>query len=132
MEEPERHQPPTDIGLDEADNLLDQGRVYYSQGDFKEALSCLHLAHDRYRVDGERRQIAEVANDLGVVYTVLRRWGEAEKWLDQAQRMFGEIGDLGRRGADAGQPRQHVPRQGRMEGSGRQSETVRGPLSRRQ
>jgi tetratricopeptide (TPR) repeat protein len=94
MEEQERHQPPTDIGLDEATNLLDQGRVYYDQGDFKEALSCLHLAHDRYRVDGERGQIAEVANDLGVVYTVLRRWEEADKWLDQAYRLFGEIGDL--------------------------------------
>jgi len=80
--------------MDEAKNLLEQERVYYGQGDFKEALSCLHMAHDRYRVDGERSEIAEVANDLGVVYTVLRRWKEAEKWLDQAQRIFGEIGDL--------------------------------------
>ena len=94
MEEQAKHHPPADIGLDEAKNLLDQGRVYYSQGDFKEALSCLHMAHDRYRVDGERSEIAEVANDLGVVYTVLRRWQEAEKWLDQAQQIFGEIGDL--------------------------------------
>jgi tetratricopeptide (TPR) repeat protein len=94
MEEPERHLPPTDIGLDEANNLLEQGRVYYGRGDFNEALSCLHLAHDRYQVDGQRGQIAETANDLGVVYTVLRRWGEADKWLDQAQRLFGEIGDL--------------------------------------
>jgi tetratricopeptide (TPR) repeat protein len=94
MEEQERHQPPADIGLDEAKNLLEQGRLYYGQGEYKEALSCLHLAHDRYRVDGAPGQTAEVANDLGVVYTVLRRWEEAEKWLDQAQRLFGETGDL--------------------------------------
>ena len=94
MEEQARHQAPTDIGLDEAENLLEQGRVYYSHGEFKEALACLHLAHDRYRVDGDRKQIAETANDLGVVYTVLRRWKEAETWLDQAQRLFGEIEDL--------------------------------------
>jgi tetratricopeptide (TPR) repeat protein len=87
------HLPPRDIGLDEAQNLLDQGRLYYGQGEYKEALSCLHLAHDRYQVDGEQLQIAEVANDLGVVYTVLRRWQEASKWLDQAERLFGLLGN---------------------------------------
>jgi len=94
MEEQARYQPPTDIDLDEAESLLEQGRAYYGQGEFKEALSCLHLAHDRYQADGNRRQIAEAANDLGVVYTVLRRWKDAEQWLDQAQQLFGEIGDL--------------------------------------
>jgi Flp pilus assembly protein TadD len=94
MEEQSRHQPPTDIGLDEAKQLLDQGRLHYGRGEYKEALSCLHLAHDRYRVDGEPQQIAETANDLGVVYTMLRRWGEAEQWLDQAQELFDRIGDL--------------------------------------
>jgi tetratricopeptide (TPR) repeat protein len=94
MAEQDTYPPPTDIGLDEAKHLLDQGRLYYGQGEYNEALSCLHLAYDRYRADGERSQIAEVANDLGVVYTVLRRWQEAEKWLDQAQRLFGTLGDL--------------------------------------
>jgi tetratricopeptide (TPR) repeat protein len=102
MEEQDRHLPPADIGLDEAETLLDQGRTYYGQGEYNEALSCLHLAHDRYRVDGDRGQIAEVANDIGVVYTVLRRWGEAEKWLDQAQRLFSEIGDLAGEGQTLG------------------------------
>ncbi len=94
MADQDRHQPPADIGLDEAKHLLDQGRLYYGQGEYNEALSCLHLAYDRYRADGEQAQIAEVANDLGVVYTVMRRWGEAEKWLDQAEQIFGQIGDL--------------------------------------
>jgi tetratricopeptide (TPR) repeat protein len=80
--------------MDEAKDLLEQGRLYYEQGEFTEALSCLHLAHDRYRVDGDPAQVAETANDLGVVYTVLRRWRDAEQWLDQAQQIFGEAGDL--------------------------------------
>jgi hypothetical protein len=65
MEEQDRHLPPADIGLDEAETLLDQGRMYYGQGEYNEALSCLHLAHDRYRVDGDRGQIAEVATTSG-------------------------------------------------------------------
>jgi tetratricopeptide (TPR) repeat protein len=94
MEEQSSHQPPTDIGLNEAKQLLDQGRLYYGRGEYNEALSCLHLAHDRYRADGKQAQSAETANDLGVVYTVLHRWQDAEKWLDQAQALFVQIGDI--------------------------------------
>ena len=43
MAERDIHPPPTDIGLDEAQNLLDQGRLYYGQGEYKEALSCLQV-----------------------------------------------------------------------------------------
>jgi tetratricopeptide (TPR) repeat protein len=99
--------------------LVAQGRVYYAQGQYQEALSCLHMAYDSYlsgeasagtdgasdaRVSGEvsvgmdgasDTRVAEIANDIGVVYTVLERWPEAEKWLDEAQQRFVRGGDLG-------------------------------------
>jgi tetratricopeptide (TPR) repeat protein len=110
MEEQTKHNPPdsagsgglagglagghaASFGVDEGAKLLDQGRLYYGQGEYNEALSCLHLSYDQFKADGERAQVAEVANDIGVVYTVMERWGEAEKWLDEAQRLFVRVGD---------------------------------------
>jgi tetratricopeptide (TPR) repeat protein len=97
MEEQTRHNPPGNTGraasTGEGATLLDQGRLYYGQGEYNEALSCLHLSYDQFKADGELAQVAEVANDIGVVYTVMERWGEAEKWLDEAQRLFVRVGD---------------------------------------
>jgi tetratricopeptide (TPR) repeat protein len=80
--------------------LLAQGRTHYAQAQYQEALSCLHLAYDdclarEQAGHGQEGQEAEIANDLGVVYTVLERWGEAEKWLGEAQQRFVRERDLG-------------------------------------
>jgi tetratricopeptide (TPR) repeat protein len=58
-----------------------------------EALSHLQRAHDAFREDDNLDGIAEAANDVGVLYTVLRRYGEAEAWLREAQRRFVELED---------------------------------------
>jgi tetratricopeptide (TPR) repeat protein len=75
--------------------LLEQGRTHYGQGEYNEALSCLHMAYDAYRADGHTGHVAEVANDIGVVYTVLERWQEAQQWLSESQRLFVSEGDYG-------------------------------------
>jgi tetratricopeptide (TPR) repeat protein len=80
-------------------SLLAQGRAYYARAQYQEALSCLHLAYDgclahEQAGQGQEGQAAEIANDLGVVYTVLKRWGEAEKWLAEAQQRFVRERDL--------------------------------------
>jgi tetratricopeptide (TPR) repeat protein len=93
MEEQSSHNPPARSSADEGASLLEQGRLYYGQGEYNEALSCLHLSYDQFKADGAHAQVAEVANDIGVVYTVMERWGEAEKWLDEAQRLFVRVGD---------------------------------------
>jgi tetratricopeptide (TPR) repeat protein len=77
-----------------------QGRDHYAQAQYQEALSCLHLAYDACRAQEQadstaKGLAAEVANDIGVVYTVQRRWIEAEKWLGEAQQRFVEAGDPG-------------------------------------
>ena len=80
-------------------SLLDQGRAHYAEGQYQEALSCLHLAYDVHTSQSPsdppaQDQAAEIANDLGVVYTVLQRWQEAQKWLDEAQQRFVDQGNL--------------------------------------
>ena len=59
--------------------LLEEGRTHYAQGEYNESLSCLHLSYDAYQANGHLGQLAEVANDIGVVYTVLERWPDAQK-----------------------------------------------------
>ena len=76
-----------------AKGLAEQGRLYYRQGEFSEALSHLQRAYEQYRATGDKSHIAETANDIGVVHTVLRRWSEAEKWLNEAHKLFVEIQD---------------------------------------
>jgi tetratricopeptide (TPR) repeat protein len=79
--------------LDTGQALADRGRALYRQGDLEEALSFLHQAHEAYKQEGDLGNIAEASNDLGVLYTVLRRYGEADAWLREAQRCFVEIKD---------------------------------------
>jgi tetratricopeptide (TPR) repeat protein len=81
------------------ESLLAQGRAHYAQGQYQEALSCLHLAYDaqsaRAASDPDAQgPIAEIANDIGVVYTVLERWQDAETWLNEAQQRFVRVADL--------------------------------------
>lgn len=77
-----------------ADELADQGRDLYRQGDFEAALSCLHQAYDAHKQVDNHAGVAEAANDLGVLFTVLQRYGEAETWLREAHRRFVDLEDL--------------------------------------
>lgn len=96
---PESTDSSTTDGVSQGESLLAQGRAYYAQAQYQEALSCLHLAYDARSSQAEsdpatQNQAAEIANDIGVVYTVLERWQEAEKWLEEAQQRFVQSGDL--------------------------------------
>jgi tetratricopeptide (TPR) repeat protein len=92
--------PLADNGVSEqSESLLAQGRAHYTQAQYQEALSCLQLAYDaassQEKPDPDDPGLAaEIANDIGVVYTVLQRWEEAEKWLGEAQERFVRAGDL--------------------------------------
>ena len=74
-------------------SLAEQGRLYYRQGEFEEALAHFQRAYEQYKNDRTQGSVAETANDLGVVYTAMRRWGDAEKWINEAHKLFLEIND---------------------------------------
>jgi tetratricopeptide (TPR) repeat protein len=92
--------PSTDSApFGSGESLLAQGRAHYAQAQYQEALSCLHLAYDAQTSQAgsdsaTQGEIAEIANDIGVVYTVLARWQDAEKWLGEAQQRFVQNSDL--------------------------------------
>jgi tetratricopeptide (TPR) repeat protein len=88
----------TDHSTDQTDKskaqeLTDQGRLLYRQGELEEALSHLHRAYELYKADDDHSGTAETANDIGVLYTVLQRHSEAEKWLLLAHRLFVDMED---------------------------------------
>lgn len=74
--------------------LAEQGRQLYREGDLEEALTVLRQAHERFKEAGDQGGTAETANDIGVLYTVLRRYKEAESWLHDAQRLFVNLQDI--------------------------------------
>ena len=82
-----------DDNIQGGQNLAEQGRLYYRQGEFEEALSHFQRAHEQYKSDGSQGSVAETANDIGVVYTAMRRWGDAEKWINEAHKLFLEMKD---------------------------------------
>jgi tetratricopeptide (TPR) repeat protein len=93
MEEPAIDSPSDSTATEEPQSWVDEGRAHYRQGEYGLALSCLNRAYERYAENDDSSQLAEIANDLGVVYTVLRQWNQAEKWIGDAQAKFVEMGD---------------------------------------
>ena len=77
----------------EGHQLVDEGRALYRQGDLGQAQACLQQAYQVYQDQGNMNGLAETANDLGVLFTVLRHFSEAESWLRQAHRLFVEMED---------------------------------------
>ncbi len=78
---------------DEMQSRVDEGRLCYRQGEYEEALSHLQAAYQHYQAKGRQEQVAEMVNDIGVIYTVLRQWSEAEKSLNEAHHLFTQLQD---------------------------------------
>jgi tetratricopeptide (TPR) repeat protein len=93
MEEPAIDSPSDGTATDGPQSWVEEGRAHYRQGEYELALSCLNRAYEKYVENDDSSQLAEIANDLGVVYTVLRQWNQAEKWIVEAQAKFVEMGD---------------------------------------
>jgi len=93
MVEPATDSPSDSTTTDQPESLLDEGRTHYRQGAYELALSCLNRAYGKSVENGDQSQLAEIANDLGVVYTVLRQWSQAEKWIREAQLRFVDMRD---------------------------------------
>lgn len=72
---------------------IDEGRLYYRQGEYERAISTLEAIYEQCKNEGLLRQMAEIANDLGVIHTVLNRWTEAEKRLNEAHALFTRLQD---------------------------------------
>jgi tetratricopeptide (TPR) repeat protein len=84
---------PAEQADSKAEVLAERGRGLYEQGDLEEALTCLHQAYGLHKDEGNQNGVAEAANDLGVLFTRMRRFSEAETWLREAHRLFVEMQD---------------------------------------
>ena len=78
---------------DEMQARLEEGRLCYRQGEYQNALAHLTAVHVYYLTENNEHHTAQVANDIGVVYTVMHRWQEAEKSLDEAYNLFTRLQD---------------------------------------
>ncbi len=78
---------------DETQSRIDEGRLYYRQGEYEQALSTLKAVYEHCKEQGDLRHMAEIINDMGVIHTVLNQWPEAEKSLNEAHNMFTNLQD---------------------------------------
>lgn len=86
-------EPVEEMQPDETQSRIDEGRLYYRQGEYDQALSTLRAAYEQCKNQGDLRRMAEITNDLGVIHTVLNQWTEAEKHLNEAHSMFTNLQD---------------------------------------
>ena len=89
-----RPEPTSSPEVKKAKTQIEEGRLCYRQGQFEQALAHFKAAYEQYAAAGEKSLQAEVANDIGVVHTVLQHWQEADKYLNQAHQIFTDLEDL--------------------------------------
>ena len=91
MEEQPTNHPQTELAsppVDEIQARAEEGRLCFRQGQYEEALSHFKEIYEHYATQGDQQRLAETVNDIGVVYTVLRQWEQAEKSLNEAHELF--------------------------------------------
>ncbi len=84
---------PLNDQVEQIQARIDEGRLYYRQGEYERAITTLEAVYEHCKNEGRLRPMAEIANDLGVIHTVLNRWSEAEKRLNEAHALFTKLQD---------------------------------------
>jgi tetratricopeptide (TPR) repeat protein len=69
-----------------------KGVQLFRTGEYEEAVAALQTAQQLYQEEGDRQAVAEVLNDLGVVYRMKGDLPAAMQSLSQARELFAELG----------------------------------------
>lgn len=66
----------------QAQNLIEQGKLYYDTGRFSEAVNLLKQAASIYQADRDKLNQAMSLSNISLAYQKLGQWQEAEKAID--------------------------------------------------
>src|SRR5690606_31063640 len=64
------------------------------RGELEEAVECYKLALSNYEQVGNQQRVARVLNNIGMLYTDMGQFAEADASLDRALSICGLIGDV--------------------------------------
>lgn len=85
-----------------AEALYEKGKQLYAAGSLEDALAAFQQARAEYLQQGDAPRAATVGNDLGVVYYLAGRRGEATQVLEEVLATFETSGDLAGQAKAAG------------------------------
>lgn len=79
-----------------AQELKEEGLRLFQEGLYEEAIAKFEEAQERFAAEGNDVEVAEMVNNLGVIYRMQGQWDEAIAALEQAKVTFVRLGDRNR------------------------------------
>lgn len=79
-----------------AQELKEEGLRLFQEGLYEEAIAQFEKAQEMFAAEGNEIEVAEMVNNLGVIYRMLGQWDEAIASLEQARATFVRLGDRNR------------------------------------
>jgi len=79
-----------------AQELKEEGLRLFQEGLYEEAIVQFEKAKNAFAAEGNDVEVAEMVNNLGVIYRMLGQWDEAIAALEEAKSTFVRLGDRSR------------------------------------
>ena len=79
-----------------AEVLKEEGLRLFEEGLHEEAAERFGQAQELFAAEGRDVEAAEMLNNLGVVYRLMRQWDRAKAALEEARSAFARLGDRSR------------------------------------
>ncbi len=79
-----------------AQALKAEGLRLFDEGLYEEAATMFGQAREMFAAEGDEIEVAEMVNNLGMIYRMQREWDEAIVTLDEARAAFAHLGDHNR------------------------------------
>jgi len=79
-----------------AHELKEEGLRLFQEGLYEEAAAEFRKAQEMFAAEGNEIELAEMVNNLGVIYRMQGKWEEAIAVLDEARAAFVRLGDRDR------------------------------------
>ncbi|MFL7793544.1 MAG: tetratricopeptide repeat protein, partial [Anaerolineae bacterium] len=76
--------------------LKEEGMRLFHEGLYDEAAAKFKQAQEAFAAEENEIEVAEIVNNLGVVYRLQDKWDEAIAALEEARATFSKLGDRGR------------------------------------
>ena len=76
--------------------LKEEGMRLFHEGLYDEAIVTFEQAREVFAAEEDEIEVAEVVNNLGVVYRLQDKWDEAIAALEDARATFAKLGDRNR------------------------------------
>jgi len=82
--------------MEETAALKEEGLWLFQEGLYEEAAAKFRQAQEMFAAEGNEVEVAEMANNLGVLHRLQGEWNEAIAALGKAQAAFAHLGDRSR------------------------------------